>query len=405
MSEKFAGSLSRRGFMIQSAVIAGAAYLGSSAASSDVFAAPHPEGATAKPTFPRFAYIGSRTTRERNARGVGISVYEHDGTAGYTLIQKLDDVVNPSFLTFDPTQRFLYCVHGDQKEVSAFVVNPADGTLALINTVSCNGVNPVHLSVDPQGGYLAVANYATGSFSVLTNNKDGSLQKPVAALQRLPGEPGPHKVEQSASHPHMIPFDPSKNFLVIPDKGLDRVFVYRVVNEGGKMLTTPVSVVKTREGAGPRHIVFSTQGNAAYVVNELDSTVTAYQYQTAKGTLTPFQVIPTTPQDFVFNNRAAAIAIAPDGRFLYASNRGHDSIAVFSIHAKTGRLTAIAHIPSGGKKPRFMTLTPEGKHLFVANEDTDNIVIFDVKTQTGELKASSLNIATGSPVCTIFRST
>lgn len=405
MSEKVAGSLSRRGFMIHSAVVAGIAYMGASAASSEAFAAPAPEGVTARPAFPRFAYIGSRTTRERNAKGVGISVYEHDGKSGYTLIQKLDDLVNPSFLAFDPTQQFLYCVHGDLKEVSAFAVHPQSGTLTHINSVSCDGTNPVHLSVDPQGRYLAVANYATGSFGVLNIDKDGSLQKPVAALENLPGEPGPHRVEQTASHPHMIPFDPSKTFLVIPDKGLDRVFVYRVVNEGAKMLTTPVSMVKTRAGAGPRHLVFSKQGDAAYVVNELDSTVVAYRYEAGKGTLTPFQVIPTTPQDFVLNNRAAAIAIAPDGRFLYASNRGHDSVAIFSIHAETGQLTSISHVSSGGKKPRFMTLTPEGKHLFVANEDTDNIVIFDVNTQTGELKPSSSSIATGSPVCTILRST
>lgn len=353
---------------------------------------------------PRFAYVGSRTTKERNARGVGITVYRYaPETGACALVQTLNDLVNPSFLTFNRTQSHLYCVHGDQSEVSSFAIDSKSGELTKLNTVSTQGKNPVHLSVDPTNKFLTVANYATGSFALLPIQNDGSLGG-LSHVESLPGEAGPYKVEQGSSHPHMIPFDPSGRFVVIPDKGLDGIFVYRVQNNNAKLEVTQVSMVKAREGAGPRHIVFTPDTRHAYVVNELDSSVTGYAYEADRGALTAKEILSTLPSTFTGNSRAAAIVMAPSGKYLYVSNRGHDSVATFAING-SGEFVAQGHTPSQGRKPRFMNLTPDGSRLFVANEETDNIVAFDVDRNSGGLTENGHVIKTGSPVCMIFKTT
>lgn len=351
----------------------------------------------------RFVYVGSRTTRERNARGAGITVYQYDAETGQAkLIQTVDQLVNPSFLCFDREQQFLFCVHGDQQEVSAFGIDAQTGQLSKINTVNCEGRNPVHLSVDPTNRFLAIANYATGAIALIPFGADGKLAA-VADLQKLPGEPGPHRVEQASSHPHMIPFDPSGRHVVVPDKGLDSVFVYRVETTTDKPSFAQTSVVKTREASGPRHVVFAPEGRPfAYVVNELDSTVTTYRYDGEGGSLVAIQVVPTLPDDFTGSSRAAAIVMAPQGEYLYVSNRGHDSVAVFALDGTSGRLKAAGYQASGGRKPRFMTVSPDGRFVFAANEDSDNIQRLPV-TDDGQLGAPENAIEAGSPVCMIFR--
>lgn len=351
---------------------------------------------------PGFAYVGSRTTKERNARGAGITVYRHvPETGAFTLVQTLNDLVNPSFLTLDHSQSHLYCVHGDLSEVSSFAIDAKTGGLTRLNTVGTQGRNPVHLSVDPTNKFLAVANYATGGFAIFPIQEDGSLGE-LAHLESLPGEPGPHKVEQGSSHPHMIPFEPSGRFLVIPDKGLDAVFVYRVQQNNAKYAATQVGMVKAREGSGPRHVVFTPEGRNAYVVNELDSSVTGYAYDPEQGSLKPQEIISTLPSNFTGNSRAAGIVMAPSGKYLYVSNRGHDSVTTLALE-QDGALTAKSHTASQGRKPRFMSLTPDGTRLFVANEETDTIVSFDVDQTSGALTANGQFIKTGSPVCMIFK--
>lgn len=406
-SSEFPGYLMhRRRFVQLSAITAGGIVAGlfnipaSAASSSDENKMANNKAAQA----PRFAYVGSRTTKERNARGVGITVYRYaPETGACALIQTLDDLVNPSFLTFDNSQTHLYCVHGDQSEVSSFSIDTCTGVLSKLNTVSTQGKNPVHLSVDPTNKFLAVANYATGSFALFPIKDDGSLGD-LSHAESLPGEAGPHKVEQGSSHPHMIPFDPSGRYVVVPDKGLDGIFVYRVRNNNAKLEATQVSMIKAREGSGPRHIVFAPDARHAYVVNELDSSVTGYAYEADQGALTPKEILSTLPSSFTGNSRAAAIVLAPSGKYLYVSNRGHDSVATFVIN-EGGEFVAKGHTPSRGRKPRFMNLTPDGTLLFVANEETDNIVAFDVDRNTGDLSANGQVIKTGSPVCMIFKTT
>jgi 6-phosphogluconolactonase len=346
-------------------------------------------------------YVGSRTTRERNARGDGINVYDVDAQTGrWTHKQLVGDLVNPSFLALHPHGRFVYSVHGDLQDISAFSVDAATGRLTFLNRQSTKGTNPVHVSLSPSGGHAIVANHITSTVAVLPVGADGTLG-PISDLATLAGTIGPHRVEQPFPKPHQVEFDPSGQFIAVPDKGLDCTFVFRLDAAAGKLVRVDTKATD-REGAGPRHINFHPTRPFAYVVNELNSSVTVMAFDTRTGALTPIQVLSTLPDTYVANSRAAEIAVSRDGRFVYASNRGHDSVVTFAIDERTGRLTTVGWTPSGGKTPRFMTLAPDGRFLYVANEESDSIVAFSVEARSGALKPTGDTVKTGSPVCIIF---
>jgi len=351
-------------------------------------------------TNPMFAYVGSRTTRERNARGDGITVYRLDQEAG-TLeqVQVVSDLVNPSFLVLNRAGDRLYSVHGDRSEVSAFSVDKATGMLTFLNRQSCEGKNPVHLALDPSERFMVVSNHITGTLAVLNVAEDGSLGS-VNQLLKLEGPLGPHRVEQPFAKPHFNPFDASGNFVLVPDKGLDRVFSFRFDN--GKLHPAEQPFVVAREGSGPRHIAMHPKAAFAYVVNELDSSVTSYRFDPQNGALQAFQVLPSLPASYTGNSRASEIEVDRNGRFLYASNRGYDSIAVYAIDQGTGLLSPVEFVPSEGKTPRFFTLTPNQRYLFALNEDSDSIVSFAVDPQRGGLSKTDFSVKAGSPVCMIF---
>ncbi|WP_434136841.1 lactonase family protein (plasmid) [Pseudomonas luteola] len=347
-----------------------------------------------------YAYVGSRTTRERNARGEGISVYKVDQQEGtLELVQVVGDLVNPSFLALNRTGNCLYSVHGDQSEVSAFRVDKASGKLTFLNRQSTEGKNPVHLALDPSERYLVISNHIGASLAVLPLAADGSVM-PVSQLVKLEGKPGPHRVEQPHAKPHYNPFDPSGDFVIVPDKGLDRIFSYRF--ENGRLSPAQVPFITTRETSGPRHIAFHPYGAFAYVVNELDSTVTTYRYDATRGALEPLQILSALPASFTDNSRASEIAVDAAGRFVYASNRGYDSIAVFGIDASTGLLTFISAVPTQGRTPRFFAITPNGQYIFALNEESDSIVGFSIDYERGVFKATGHQVTTGSPVCMVF---
>jgi 6-phosphogluconolactonase (cycloisomerase 2 family) len=349
-----------------------------------------------------FAYVGCRTTKERNAHGEGISVYHVDNaTSKWTLVQLVKDLVNPSFLTFDRQRKHLYTVHGDNSEVSAFRIDPQTARLDFINRQSTKGSNPAHLSVDATNKFLVVANYATGTVVTLPIGSDGALGE-VRDLTALPGEPGPHRIEQKSSHPHQVAYDLNRRFIVVPDKGLDKIFVFKLDAESGRLIPNDPPWVEVPEGAGPRHIDFHPGKDIAYVVNELNSTVTTYAWDPVRGTLKPLQVLPATPSDYIGNNRASEIAISTSGRHIYVSNRGHDSIGLFSVDGVSGLLSPEEWTRSQGKGPRFFTFEPEGLHLYAANELTDSIVQFGVDKKTGKLSPTGQITDTGSPVCIVF---
>ena len=345
-----------------------------------------------------YAYMGSRTTRERDARGEGLSVFEVDPTNGsLDRIQLVGDLVNPSYLALSCDGSNLYSVHGDRSEVSAFRVDRASGRLSFVNQRSTDGRNPVHLALDPSGRFLVVTNHLGASLAVLPIADDGSLQ-PVRQLTTISGPIGPHRIEQQQAKPHFNPFDPSGRWVVVPDKGLDRVFSFRF--EDGGLRPAVVPFVQAREGAGPRTAVFHARLPLVYVLNELDSTLTSYRFDAARGALMPLHLIPTLPPSFTGNSRASGIAIDASGRTLYTSNRGHDSIAIFRLD-DDGLPSLVTAQLTFGRTPRFFTLSPDGRLLYALNEDSDTIVAFDV-AEDGMLAAPRQVAVCGSPVCMVF---
>lgn len=356
-----------------------------------------------KPTH--YAYVGSRTTRERNARGEGISVFRVKADNGsLECIQVSRDLVNPSYLCMNNRGDRLYCVHGDGHEVSVFRISNQDGTLQFLQRQECGGLNPVHLALDPSEKFLIVSDHLGdkgGTLAVLPVMDDGRLSD-VTQRVTLPGTPGPHRKEQPHAKPHFNPFDPSGRFVVVPDKGLDKVFVFRFDN--GQLVPASQPWLETREGAGPRHVAFHPTKPHAYVINELDSTILFCVLDGETGALRPVQLLSSLPANYTGNSRASEILVSPDGRTLYASNRGYDSIATFQIAEDTGQLAFVEATPSGGKTPRFFAIAPDGRHMFVLNEDSDNIVTFSVDAFNGRLTPTFNSVSTGSPVCLVFGS-
>jgi 6-phosphogluconolactonase (cycloisomerase 2 family) len=356
-----------------------------------------------------FAYVGAFTTPERKGHGGGINVFRLDPTSGAWTHEQLLEIVNPSFLTLDRAQRFLYSVHADLEEVGAYAIDKQNGHITALNRQSCGGKNAVHLSIDPTGRWMVTANYSAGTVGVLPIEKDGTLG-PRSDLVNLPGEPGPDRKQQASSHPHNAVFDPSGRYIAVPDKGLDRVFVFRLDAASGKLTPNDPAFVATRAGAGPRHIAFHPQMPLAYVINELGSNVTTYRFDGQRGSLQPIQILPSTPASYTGNNTGAEIVVTPSGRVVYASNRGHDSIAIFAVDQHDGTLTPVGWAPTNAKSPRFFCLDPAAKILYAANADegysdqqnTDTIVPFKINQANGTLTPTGQVIKTNSPCTIVF---
>jgi len=351
-------------------------------------------------TAPTFMYVGSFTGQGRG-HGEGLSVFKREGNR-WSLIQVLKELADPSFVIVDRQRQHLYSAHGDGTEATSYRVDAATGKLTILNRQPTRGRNGVHLAIDATGRFLAVANYATGSLVVLPINDDGSLA-PVCDLTEMKGTPGPHRTQQESSHPHHCPFDRSGRFIVVPDKGLDKVFVYRLDTSKGKLVPGNPAEVVSRSGAAPRHVDFHPTGPYAYVIDELDSTIAVYQFDPEKGAFKPVQVHTTLPSSYTGNNTCAEIAVAPSGRFVYGSNRGHDSIAIFSVDGNTGLLTSIGWEPTQGQTPRYFGLDPSGDHLYAANQNSDTVVIFRVDTASGRLTPTGEVIKVASPSTIAFR--
>jgi 6-phosphogluconolactonase len=351
-----------------------------------------------------YAYVGCFTTAHRKARGKGISVYRIDPSSGssnhWTLIEVLETIANPGYVALDNKQRFLYASHGDGDTVSAYAIDAQTHKLQFLNQQPSHGDNGPHLTVDPTDRYVVVANGP--GIVVLPVNSDGSLAPATDAVVP-PGKEGPYKREQGlGAHPHQVLFDPAGRFLLSPDKGVDATHIYRLDAASGKLVPNDPSFVKSRYGAGPRHLSFHPTRPFAYQINELDSTVTTYQWDSLRGALTPVHIIPTTPPTFTGDNTGAEIAVAPSGRFVYVSNRGHNSIATFAVSANDATLTPVGWESTQGEKPRFFTLDPAGEMLYVANEDSDTIVAFRLDATSGKPVPTGLVITTGSPSCIAF---
>jgi 6-phosphogluconolactonase len=358
--------------------------------------AAEPAGAAA----PLFAYVGCFTSTQRKAQGKGISVYRIDPEGAWTLLQTLETVPNPQFIAFDRQQRFLYSIHGDGSEACAYAIDKPSGRIRFLNKQPTSGNNSTHLTPDPSNRYLVIGNGP--GVAVFPFNPDGSLA-PFSDMVPAGGEIGPHRNQTGAGpHPHYVSFDPSGHFLVAPDRGVDRIHIYRLDASTGKLAANDPGFARTRPGAGPRHLAFHPAKPWAYVCDELDSTVTAYAWDSERGALKALQVIPTLPESFIGKSEPAEIQVAPSGRFVYVSNRGHDSIVSFSVDPATGTLAPVGWEPTQGHTPRFFSLDPTGNMLYAANLESHDIVAFRVDQTSGKLTPTGLVVPTGSPSCIIF---
>lgn len=350
---------------------------------------------------PKFAYVGCFTTEKRKARGKGVAVFRIDASPGaWTFVEACDVIPNPSYICLDRTQRFLYSAHGDSSEIGAYAIDPQTGKLRFLNRQQTDGDNSSTVMPDPGNRYVVLSNGP--GVAVFPIQPDGSLA-PYTDLVIPQGKPGPYRGEQEGPHPHQAAFDLTGRFVVVPDKGLDIVLVFRFDAERGKLVPCDPPFVKARHGAIPRHIAFHPQRPYAYVVNEQDSTVNAYHWDTARGQLKPFQRVPTTPTRYVGDNMGAEIAIAPSGKFLYASNRGHDSIVIYAVDPATGMIEHIGWESVQGKTPRFFGPDPDWSHLYAANQDSNAIVVFRVNHETGKLTPTGQVVETGTPTCIVFK--
>lgn len=340
-----------------------------------------------------FAYVGGYTTPDRDGRGNGINVYRVDEVSGgWTHLQHVAGLENPSLFTLNRNQSRLYSVHGGRNLISAFAIDQKTGFLTLLNQIECQGNNPVDTALDPAERFLVVANYGTGAVAVMPLEEDGRLQ-PVSQLITLQGTAGPDPKEQASSHPHAVIFDRSGQFVIVPDKGFDRIFFFKF--QDGRLTPTEQGFVASATGAAPRHATFHPTLPVLYVNNELDSTVTVFSWM--DGCATERQVISTVAFGHTGLNTTAEIVASPSGRNLYVSNRGQDSIVHFVITPDSGLLTYAEAVPAGGAKPRFFTLGPRGRHLYVANQDSDEITMFHIDHGTGSLIPTGIRTKIGSP--------
>jgi 6-phosphogluconolactonase len=359
----------------------------------------------AKPTF---VYVGSYTKNPPGGGSdnpVGLSVFRFDPANGaLTPVQEVPSA-NPSFVALDPSRRFLYVVNEiddfeGQKAGSAeaYAINPATGEITLLNRQSVRGPIPAHLAVDPTGHYLIVANYVGGNFVVLPIESSGRLAPVVDEI--IDKGHGPNAQRQASPHPHGIAFDPAGAFLATADLGTDEIQIFQLAN--GSLLR--VSKASTAPGAGPRHIVFHANGRVIFVINELNATVTSFAYDPDKGQIgRELQAISTEPPGYSGPKSTAEIAIHPSGKFLYASNRGHNSIVGYRIDPATGRLDVIGYATEGVVFPRSFAVNPSGKWLYVANQKADTIVQFQIELSTGELKPTGQATRSITPVALVFR--
>jgi len=345
-----------------------------------------------------FAYVGGYTTPDRNGRGHGINVYRIDPVNGaWSHIQTVGGLDNPALFTLTRDSSRLYSVHGGRTLMSAFAVDRTSGKLTLLNQVECQGNNPVDSALDPTERFLVIANYGSGAVAVMPVAADGRLL-PVSQVVPLAGSPGPNPKEQASSHPHAVIFDPTGRFVVVPDKGFDRTFFFRF--QDGRLTPTEQGFVESAPSAAPRHTTFHPTLPVLYVNNELDSTVTVFDW--TAGRATERQVISTLTAGHAGHNTTAEIVASPCGRYLYVSNRGQDSIVRFDITGGSGLLSYAGTVPTGGARPRFFTLGPHARHLYVANQDSDDITVFHVEPDSGGLIPTGVRISVGSPSAISF---
>jgi 6-phosphogluconolactonase len=339
-----------------------------------------------------YLFIGTYTSKGSE----GVYVYKFDSKTGdFKAISVAKGIKNPSFLAIAPNQKNIYSVGEMDKQgaVNAFSFDKETGELKLLNTESAGGAGPCHIAVDKTGKWAIVGNYVGGSLSILPIQTDGTLGKATQTIQHEGKSVNAERQEKP--HVHSINIAQNNSDIFVPDLGIDKLMAYQLDTKEGKL--TAKTPTKTTAGAGPRHFTYHPNNKFAYVINELDATITAYEFK--NGTLKAIQTVNTLPNDYTGRKWCADVHTSPDGKFLYGSNRAHESLVIFEINQKTGQLTYVGHQDVKGKTPRNFMIDPSGNWALVANQDSDNITIFKRDKKTGKLVFTGREIKVSMPVC------
>jgi len=346
-------------------------------------------------------YVGTYTRKDSK----GIYAFRFDSATGKLKPLGLAaETPNPSFLAIHPNGKYLYSVSEQGAAgggaVSSFQIDHASGKLTALNTQSTKGSGPCHLVVDKTGRSLVVVNYGSGSTTVLPVGADGKLGEASGHIQHSGSSV--NRQRQQGPHAHSVNLSPDNRFAIVADLGLDKVLVYKFDAAKGTIAPHTPPAADVKPGSGPRHFSFHPSGKYGYVINEMLMTVTAFRYDPKKGTLTEIQTIPTVAEGPQPGYSTAEVLVHPSGKFLYGSNRGHNSIAMFTIDPSNGKLTHIGNEPTQGRTPRNFRIDPTGSYLLAENQDTDSIVVFSIDKTTGKLTPTGEKVSQPAPVCIRF---
>jgi 6-phosphogluconolactonase len=353
-----------------------------------------------------WVYFGTYTNTAAKSKGIYLG--QLDLASGkLEAVQPAGEAPNPSFLALHPCRPLLYAVaemsnfNGKGSgAVSAFSIERTTGKLTPLGQQSSGGSGPCHVLVDRSGQCVLVANYGSGSVASLPIREDGGLQAACSVIQHSGSSVNPQR--QQGPHAHGFVLDRANRIALAADLGLDKILIYRLDADCGKLSLNRPAWVDAPAGAGPRHMAFHPNGRWLYAINELNSTVTAYCYDASRGALKILESLSTLPEDFKGGNGTAEIAVHPSGKFLYGSNRGHNSIAIFGIDAQSGKLRPLGHQSTRGKSPRSFAIDPTGRILLAANQDTDNVAVFRIDPACGGLEAIGETVAVPAPVCIVM---
>jgi 6-phosphogluconolactonase len=353
------------------------------------------------PAAPKEMWVFFGTNVDQPGHGFSVARF-NTRTGALTKPEFLQQSANPAFFVISPDGRHIYTVNEVNTYqgqptgfLSAYTVDPATAHMTLLNEQPSGGAGPAYLSLDRTGRYLFAANYAGSSLSAFALNPDGSIGKRTAFFQHTGS--GFNPARQKAPHPHSIRMDPTNHFALVPDLGLDKIFIYRFDVSDGSLTPNDPPFVTVAPGAGPRHLDFDPAGRMVYVMTEMASEVAVFTWDSSHGSLTEVQTISSLPEGFTGKNTAAEIRVHPSGRFLYCTNRGDDSIAVFKVNPADGHLTFVERVPTQGKLPRNFDFDPTGHWLLVANYDSDNVVLFKIDLHTGKLTLHGVPVSAPDP--------
>jgi 6-phosphogluconolactonase len=361
-------------------------------------------GVRGQPTGGTLVYIGTYT----GAKSKGIHAFRFNQTTGaLTPIGLAAETPSPSWVVLHPSGQYLYAANevddfdaDNSGSVTAFGIDRASGALTPLNTQPSRGAHPCHLAVDRSGTHLLVANYTGGTLAVLPLERDGSLGAPTQVVQHKGSSI--NTARQRSPHAHSIDLDADNRFAISADLGADRLFIYRYDSTGGGLLPGLRPAIAATPGAGPRHFAFHPNGRFGFAINELASTITSYSWDARRGALNTLATISTLPDGFRRESSTAEIRVHPNGRFLYGSNRGHDSIAVYQVGPNSGYLTLVEHELTRGKTPRNFTIDPSGQWLIAANQNSDTLAVFRISDRNGGLTPVGALVKVGAPVSVVF---